>query len=106
VRDGQFCHLTTGGMILGIVPDRSWGSESFTLHAGDVVAIYTDGLSEALNFADEPFGRERVEKAIRTAIEAGYDAEGIAKQCLWDMRRFAGLQTRFDDTTIVAMRVR
>jgi len=105
VRSGEFCHLMTGGVVLGIDPDRQWDCDSLVMAPGDVIVAYTDGLSEAINFADEPFGRERVEASIRAGIEADYDAQALAMHCLWDMRRFAGLHTRFDDTTIVAMRV-
>jgi sigma-B regulation protein RsbU (phosphoserine phosphatase) len=104
-RDGQRCDLDTRGTILGIDPDQRWPHEHFTLRAGDVVLAYTDGLSDALNFDDEPFGRRRIEAAAAAAIADGRDANGIAQHVLWAMRRFAGLQTRFDDLTLIAIRV-
>ncbi len=103
-RDGQACHLSTGGGVLGIDQDAHWGYESFVLEPGDVVLAYTDGLVEALNFNDEAFGQQRVEDAARSAIESQRSADGIVKHVLWEMRRFAGLQTRGDDLTIIAIR--
>jgi sigma-B regulation protein RsbU (phosphoserine phosphatase) len=103
-RDGQVCYLDEGGALLGIDPQAAYGSESFILRPGDLVLAYTDGLVDATNFSDEPFGRDRVEKSAKAALAQGGGAEMIARAVLWDMRRFAGLQTRMDDLTIIAVK--
>ena len=105
VRDGRLTHLSAGGGVLGIDPHGRWGHESVTLRPGDVVVIYTDGLTEALDFHDEPFGRQRAERAAQAAAAAGQSADAIAKHLLWEMRRFVGLQAAVDDLTLVAIRV-
>lgn len=105
-REGELCHLASGGPMIGIAPGMHWRHQHFTLKPGDVIVAYTDGLSEALNFADEAFGAERIESAARAAIDMNYDARGIARHVLWEMRRFAGLQTRFDDVTAIVVRVK
>jgi len=104
-RAGQLRELGTGGSILGIDAALHWTHQDLQLQPGDVVLAYTDGLTDAMNFADEPFGRPRIEAAARAAIAQGLNAKGIARHVLWEMRRFAGLQTRFDDLTIVVMTV-
>jgi len=104
VRDGKCRALTTGGGIIGVNDEATFPQESIDCKVGDVILIYTDGLSEALNFDDEAFGRHRVEQALLTAVADGHDADSIARQVLWGMRRFAGLQNRFDDLTIVAIK--
>jgi sigma-B regulation protein RsbU (phosphoserine phosphatase) len=105
VRGGELCHLHAGGGVLGVDPAGTYRQEWFTLHSGDVLLAYTDGLTEALNFEDEIFGRERVERAVLEACGDGRSAQGLAKHVLWCMRRFAGLQTRFDDLTMLAIKV-
>jgi sigma-B regulation protein RsbU (phosphoserine phosphatase) len=105
LRDQQVCFLSTGGGLIGIDPEAAWSHDSFLLKCGDVVFAFTDGLHEALNFRDEPFGRRRVEAAALAAVKDGCSATRIVNHALWEMRRFAGLQTRFDDTTIVAFKV-
>ena len=105
VRDRQARRLTTGGRILGIDPDYAWRHEVFQLQRGDVLLCYTDGLTDAMNFEDESFGAQRVEQAILTAAQTDCDAGGLVKHVLWEMRKFAGLQTRIDDLTMVAVRV-
>ncbi len=105
IRGGQCCHLTTGGGILGISPGEHWRHEHFTLHPNDVIVACTDGLTDAINHAEEPFGRARIESSALAAIAQGQNAEGIARHILWEMRRFAGIQTRFDDLTLVVIKV-
>lgn len=105
IRAGQCSHLTTGGGVLGIEPRFTWRHETMAFAAGDVLLIYTDGLTEALNFQDESFGQARVERAGLAAVAQGYNAAGIARHVLWEMRRFTGLQTRLDDLTLIAIKV-
>ena len=104
LRGGQARPLSTGGGVLGIEEGMCWQNEVIEIASGDVILAYTDGLSEALNFQDEPFGHARVEQAALAAVEMGRDAAGIAKHVLWEMRRFAGLQTRFDDLTLITIK--
>lgn len=105
VRDNQVCRLETSGGVLGILPDMIFPLDRVQLQPGDVVFMYTDGLSEALNFKNEPYGRERIEEALLCAVRQKYSAEGIVRYCLWDLRRFAGLRRREDDRTLVAFKI-
>ena len=105
VRQGEARSLETGGGVLGVDESFRWRYESFFLRPGDVIFAFTDGLHEAMNFADESFGRQRVKDAALAAVRQGANADGIAKHVLWEMRRFAGLQTRFDDLTLVVIKV-
>lgn len=104
-RGGQFRALSVGGMVIGVEPAAKYRQEFVALQGGDLVLAFTDGVVEALNFADEAFGRERLEKAIRTAVDQGQSAEGLCRHVLWEVRRFAGLQSRFDDLTLLAIKV-
>lgn len=105
VRDGQICELASGGGVLGVVPGMDFPYESFQLKAGDVILAYTDGLSEALSFDGEEYGRQRIEAALLYAWENNYSAHAMADYVVWDMRRFAGLQVRADDLTLICVKV-
>ena len=65
--------------------------------------FYTDGVTEALDFQDRAFGRDRLKESIGRYRDER--VETLAKQLLWDVRRFAGLATQSDDITIVAARI-
>ena len=105
IRDGQCRHLITGGGIIGIEPDFTWEQETVALSSGDVLLAFTDGLTEAMDFRDEPFGHARAQRAALAAVEQGLDARRIARHVIWEMRRFVGLQTRLDDLTLVVIQV-
>ena len=105
VRDGHVRRLDSQAGVIGIDPDMEFAQDVVELEGGDVLSIYTDGLPEAMNFEDEAFGRERIGQAALAAVAQGASAEAVGKHLLWEMRRFAGLQTRFDDLTLVTIKV-
>jgi sigma-B regulation protein RsbU (phosphoserine phosphatase) len=105
IRDGEIQRLSTGGGVLGVDDEATWDNDVVSLQSGDVVMAYTDGLSEAMNFDDVAFGTHRVERAALAAAGQDHSADGIVKHVLWEMRRFAGLQKRFDDLSVVVIRV-
>lgn len=105
LRDGKVTELGVGddgSMVLGVVEDEPFRQSVVDLRSGDVVLLYTDGLSEARSFDDELFGKQRVFDSFR---RGGKTADEIAKNLLWDLRRFVGLAPATDDVTIVVARV-
>jgi phosphoserine phosphatase RsbU/P len=104
IRDGQVCHLQSRGGVVGLDEQMAFPVDSFPMRPGDVVLAYTDGLSEAVNFAHEEYGPARIEQALLAAVELGYNAESIIRHLLWDQRRFTGLHRRLDDLTMVVLR--
>ena len=103
IREGRTAALTGDGMILGIEPGQQYARSLVQLQPSDVLLCATDGLIEAMNFDEEQFGQDRAIAAAHVAIDRGENANGIAKHILWEMRRFAGLQDRLDDITIVTL---
>jgi sigma-B regulation protein RsbU (phosphoserine phosphatase) len=58
--------LGAHGPPLGLFPGKAYGSGTFTLETGDLLALYTDGVTEATNPDDEEFGTPRlVETLVR-----------------------------------------
>jgi len=99
--------LASGGMALGVDERQRYELGSISLEPGDVVLAFTDGLTEAMSFEQERFGARRVQEALLDALaaEPGASAKSIAQQVHWSMRRFAGLNTRLDDITLLVVRV-
>lgn len=103
LRDGRIIELGVGGLVVGVDPGAVFERGILDLQPGDVLLLYTDGVVEALNFADERFGRERlVQSLVRHADQT---APMIAQNILWDLRRFRGLADRTDDVTMVVVKV-
>jgi len=99
--------LQTGGLIAGVVKDASYEAGRVALAPGDTVIASTDGLSEAMNFEQRPFGRQRVRYGALDTLDSEPDASArrIASHLLWEMRRYTGLSTKSDDATILVVRV-
>ena len=103
LRDDKFTELTTGGLVVGIRPRQVFDREIVSLQAGDILIMVTDGVTEAMDFAGTAFGRERLLASIRKYRTL--DAQQLAKQILWDVRRFVGLAEQSDDITVVAVKI-
>lgn len=95
--------LTSGGMILGVDDQQRYEVGLFDLQVGDVMLLYTDGLTEAMNYQGEQFGRRRIEEALRASADGC--ASEILNHVLWEKRRFTGVQRTSDDLTLVVVKV-
>lgn len=100
--------LRTGGMALGVDPSQRYQQGECPLREGDALVVFSDGLSEALDFAGKRFTRQRVVDAILALLadEPAARARRIADHLLWEMRRYVGLNRQSDDTTILVVRAR
>ena len=110
LREGEITELPSENLILGVDPDAPYAQSFIDLRPGDALLLYTDGLIDAMNFADERFGYDRVIDALRrvpglTPGQSMPAAATIAQHLLWEVRRFAGLSDRNDDVTMVVARV-
>lgn len=101
--DGSDSDLDPVGPILGVFPGLTFEAKTVTLAPGDLLVAFTDGVSEAMNMADEDFGEDRIVAAVLPSredpperlldvIEAAVDA-------------FRGERDLFDDYTLLLARV-
>ena len=81
---------------------RRYGQATLTIQPGDVVVWLSDGLIEATNAADEPFGYDSVAKAL--AGIAGESAMEVRNRLLAAVERHTGGQPLSDDRTMMVMR--
>ena len=98
-RGGRFEELTAGGTLLGVSGDATYPDVGVDLSAGDVVVLYTDGLTEARR-GDELFGVERVRRSLDLAGTSR--AADILEDLLAAVRDFA--DRPLDDLTVVVLR--
>lgn len=103
LRSGALDSLHVDGMVIGVDPNQRFAQSLLDLQAGDVITMYTDGVTEALDFEDRAYGESRLRDSIRRHAEL--PATQLAEQLLWDVRRFAGLADQSDDITIVVVKV-
>ncbi len=101
-------YLHAGGLALGLDPGPIFDAElaegEVTLSPGDLLALYTDGITEAASAADEEFGSDRLAAVLRR--DAGRPLAEITEAVDRDLREFAVLATRGDDRTLLLVRPR
>jgi len=99
--------LNVGGMVVGIEPEQRYQRAVFELRTGDVIVAYTDGLVDATNFNRERFGKKRLRTTILKALNTDpqISASQLVEAIHWEIRQFAGLAPRPDDSTLVVLRI-
>ncbi len=103
LRDGAIQELAEGDLILGVDADENYSQHVLDLRADNVLLMYTDGLTDAMNFQGQTWGKPRLLESLRCG---GASADIISQNILWDMRRFVGLSERTDDVTMIVAKVR
>jgi sigma-B regulation protein RsbU (phosphoserine phosphatase) len=74
------------------------------MRPGSRLVIFTDGLTDAENAAEEDFGDERLIQCCST-IAPAMNAKGVADTLMQAVAEWSGGRERFDDTTVVVLRV-
>ncbi len=92
------------GFPLGLFPEVSYDEIKITAEPGDVIVFVSDGILDAENEKDEMYGEDRL--AGMLCAHRGESALAIADAILEDVSRFQGAKDRFDDETIIVLRVR
>ncbi len=103
-RDGQSLTIMAEGFPLGMFPDVTYEEISVVTQPGDVLVFVSDGILDAENAQGEMYGPERLAKILSTAPE--HSASQIADGILADVTRFQDGKDRFDDETIIVLRVK
>jgi sigma-B regulation protein RsbU (phosphoserine phosphatase) len=95
----EFVDLVNGPA-LGLEVNEHYTVWHGRLRSGDALVAYTDGITEALDADNQPFGTER----LRTALRAGTDAATLCATLVADVHRFATGVPQSDDITALALR--
>ena len=99
----EFLRLEEGGTVIGLFPDFPYKEAEIEMHSGDILVAYTDGISEAMNHAEEEFDEERLLEAIRTC--PARSAANISSYILERVDAFTAGASQHDDMTIVVVRL-
>ena len=91
------------GLVLGLNGDWAYETASIRLAPGDTLYLYTDGITEAFNPANEAFGRQRLEDALRHG--AGDPLSRLVQGTVAAVRDFTGDAAQSDDITCLAVRL-
>ncbi len=103
-RAGQSVPVKAEGFPLGMFPDVSYEELSVATQPGDAIVFVSDGILDAENEKEEMYGQERLGDLL--CAHRDLPAAEIAEAILADVARFQGSKDRFDDETIIVLRVR
>jgi serine phosphatase RsbU (regulator of sigma subunit) len=101
-RDGPLETLRDGGMALGFFDDVSYDLGETFLRPGDVLVMYSDGVTETFDPAGDEFGDERLAELARRHRDLG--AAQLEAVVLREIEAFGGGQKATDDRTLVVLK--
>ena len=100
-RDGSVEQISSCGLPLGILTTAGYPESTGTLEPGDLMVLFTDGLTEAENLAEEEFGIQRVESVV--AGLHSVSAESACRDLLRAVDEHAGGRPLQDDATLLVV---
>jgi len=92
-----------GGPVLGVLPGARYRPAEIAIEPGDLLVVFSDGVSEAANAAGEEFGEEGIIESVKR--EWRNSAGGVCDGVLADVRRFLGDELPHDDQTLMVVRL-
>ncbi|NMB78622.1 MAG: SpoIIE family protein phosphatase, partial [Methanomicrobiales archaeon] len=104
LRNGEESVWMSGekGIALGVIEQVAIPATRLMLRPGDILVLYTDGVTEAFNEQEEYFGEDRLQACIEQ--NRALPAQGILDMLIRDIRAYTGSAPQSDDITVVVIR--
>ena len=99
---GSPTRLITGGMALGVVPEFAYEEAGTRMDAGDTLIVYSDGIPDAVNEFDQPFGEDRLKECVTEF--AGESAATLMDRVVDAVKKHEGGSPRIDDLTLLVIK--
>jgi predicted ester cyclase len=94
--------LDKGGPVVGVFKDAAFEEETVRLHEGDLVIVFSDGVTEAINNDGEEFGEDRLLDCVQTHRDLTPD--NLLKRLFDEVRQFSADASPSDDLTAMILR--
>ena len=95
--------LKPTGAAIGLAESFNFSTGAIELAPGDIVVLYTDGVTEAMNSKEEQFGENRLEKIVRNNV--GLSPQDLIKEVRRGVNDFTGNKSYADDLTLLVGKV-
>ncbi len=99
---GEVVQMASAGLPLGLLPQGQFGVSTLTLNPGDLVCIYSDGITECESPDEEEFGQERLTQLL--AEQGQRPLSAILNHIDSAVTEFAQGQPQGDDQTVILLR--
>ncbi len=103
IRGDEVIECREGGMPIGMIPGSTYDTGTHSLAHGDLLALFTDGVTETASPDDEHFEATRLAELLKAHRERPLDA--VIQTVLDELGRWSGPVDAHDDVTIVLARV-
>ncbi|HEX6650644.1 MAG TPA: GAF domain-containing SpoIIE family protein phosphatase, partial [Pyrinomonadaceae bacterium] len=100
----EFRELTSGGLVAGAFEHAKYEQETVQMKRDDLLFLYTDGLTEAVNIEGEEFGTNRIMETLRSI--ATLSADQIRDVVVRRVKDWCAGMSLYDDLTFVVMKVK
>jgi len=102
IRGATLQTVPSSSLPLGMLPGTTFVEGRVEMNPGDLLVVYSDGLTEARNASGDEFGTERLEALLR---QLGVDSpERSGERILAEFRRFVGNERTHDDLSLLLVR--
>jgi sigma-B regulation protein RsbU (phosphoserine phosphatase) len=91
------------GLPLGIMEDSEYEQTEVQLNQGDVVVIYSDGVTDARSPADELYDSQSNHRLIKRVAQSAGGPEAVGRAILQDIREFSAGHSQADDITLMCL---
>ena len=102
IRDNRIQEMPRGSPALGLEKEITFIEQQIEMKKGDVLFIYSDGITDARNEAGKFFGEQRMMKLIQQY--SGLSIEKIGKNILNEVEQFIGTERLYDDLSMVILK--
>jgi sigma-B regulation protein RsbU (phosphoserine phosphatase) len=102
-RNGEVDTVHAEGFPLGMFPNVKYEEFSLSTQPGDSLIFFSDGITDAQNMSGDMFGDDRLKLVVKK--NAQKSASKIADAIFSEVAKFQGERERFDDETVVVLKV-
>ena len=100
--NGRPATLDQGGIVLGILEGAEYGDVALPVAPGDLIVVYSDGITDASDRNGEPFGVDRLVELVNAHVDE--PAPALLERILDTVRAHAGDAPQTDDMTLAVVR--
>ena len=99
---GELNNLKTGGILLGAFPDAKYEQEKIIMNPGDLLILFSDGITEAMNHENKEFSEEKLIDVIRNNIDTA--PELLIEKIVAAVKEHSGSTAQSDDITLMIIK--
>ena len=101
VKEPEIQVLSRTGMALGVLEEETWKQEQIRIDQDDMLVVYSDGVIDALDANEVPYGTETLLSALKANL--GRPAQEVQDDLLSRLAEFVGDAQPFDDITLITI---